>query len=73
MSSIRKSQVQSVPLTQGSQFSCTNQLYRPLKETLQHPEIVRQHAELTPVLAQSSLVSKDFRRLNTIELQDIVS
>lgn len=66
MSSIRKSQVQSVPLTQGSHFSSTNQLYRPLKETLQHPEIVKQHAERTPLLAQSSLVSKDYRRLNTL-------
>lgn len=66
MSSIRKSQVQTVPLAQGSQFFSTNQLYRPLRETLQHPEIVRQHAERTPVLAQSSLLSKEYKRLNTL-------
>lgn len=69
MSTIRKSQVQSVPITQGSQFNTTNQLYRPLKDTLQNPDIVRQHAEYTPVIAQSSQVSKDYRRLSTIELQ----
>ena len=64
MSTFRKSQVQTVPLVQGSQFSNTNQLYKPLKETLQHPEIIRQHANLTPVLVQGSMVSKDYRRLN---------
>ena len=58
---------------QGSQFSNTNQLYKPLRETLQHPEIVRQHANLTPVLVQGSRVSKDYRRLNEYELQNIVN
>ncbi len=61
-----------VSLRDGSRFNNTNNLYQPLKETLTHPEIVRQHQELTPVIAQSSLVSKQYKRLNTLEFENLV-
>lgn len=50
----------------------TENLYRPLKETLANPHIVKQHETLTPLVAQSSLVSKEYRRLNTLDLQRMV-
>lgn len=50
----------------------TENLYRPLKETLANPQILRQHEGLTPLVAQSSLVSKQYRRLDTLELQRLV-
>jgi hypothetical protein len=69
----RVSQVNHVPLRQGTVYTTTNNLYQPIKETLDHPEIIRQHQNLTPVIAQNSLVSKEFRRLNTLELKNMVT
>ena len=71
---IRKSQVHSnVLVSQHTHYQNTDNLYRPLKETFAHPEVVRQHASYTPEAAQSSMVSKgQYRRLNTKELHNLV-
>lgn len=63
----------NVLVSQHTHHQNTDNLYRPLKETLAHPEIVRQHADYTPEAAKSSMVSQRYRRLNTKELHNLVN
>ena len=56
----------------NTHYQNTDNLYRPLKETLAHPEIVRGHADYTPQAAQTSQVSRSFKRLDTKELRNMV-
>lgn len=72
-SQLKGSNVRMSRIKEGTHYQNTNNLYRPLKETFEHPEILRQHEGLTPVVAQSSYVSKEYRKLNTLELRNMVN
>jgi len=63
----------NVLVSQHTHHQNTDNLYRPLKETLAHPEVVRQHADYTPEAAKSSMVSQRYKRLNTKELHNLVN
>ena len=63
----------NVLVSQHTHYQNTDNLYKPLKETFAHPEIVRQHANYTPEAAQSSMVSRQYKRLDTKELHRLVN
>ena len=60
-------------VSQHTHYQNTDNLYRPLKETIAHPEVVRSHADYIPQATQSSMVSKQYRRLDTKDLSNIVT
>jgi hypothetical protein len=62
----------TVSVRDNTHYQNTDNLYRPLKETIEHPEIVRQHEGFTPEAVKTSYVSREYRRLNTKDFQDIV-
>ena len=63
---------QSVLVREHTHYQNTENLYRPLKETLAHPQWSREHAQYAPEVSQTSQVSKKYRRLDTKELNTIV-
>ena len=64
---------QSVLVNEQTHYQNTENLYRPLKETLANPQWSREHAQYAPDISQNSQVSKRYRRLDTKEISNIVS
>jgi hypothetical protein len=50
----------------------TDQLYDPLRQTFLNPQSLQRHAALTPVVARSSFLTKDYKLLSPEELQRLV-
>jgi len=64
---------QSVLVKDNTHYQNTEKLYRPLKDTLSHPQWSREHAQYAPEVSQTSQVSKRYRRLDTKEISNIVN
>ena len=52
--------------------AATDQLYQPLRETMTDPNNVQRHAGLTPIVAKSSMLSRDYHILQPTEIQRLV-
>lgn len=62
-----------VSIREHTSVRSTDQLYDPLRQTFLNPQNIQRHAALTPVVARSSFLTKEYKLLSPEELQRMVT